>query len=105
MRLYVPSSLALLAQWHASGVIPSTDEAFLPEDDAEESEYGALMAAADASRALGASRRVVVVVETPREGEVPMSDAVAVHADTVDDADDDEELGWFATQEIPDLLA
>lgn len=105
MRLYVPSSLALLRAWHTTGVIPSTEEAFLPEDDAEESEYDALLAAADASRALGGSRRVVVVVETPHEGAVPMSDAVAVHADTVDDADDDEELGWFATQEIPDLLA
>lgn len=105
MRLYVPASLELLRAWHASGTIPSTDEAFLPEDDGEESEYDALMAAADASRALGASRRVVVVVETPREGAVPMSDAVAVHADTADDAGDDDELGWFATQEIPDLLA
>lgn len=105
MRLYIPSSLALLEQWHAAGVIPSTDDAFLAEDDAEESEYDALMAAADASRALGGARRVVVVVETPAEGAVPMRDVVAVHADTADDAGDDDELGWFATQEIPDLLA
>lgn len=105
MRLYVPSSLGLLRAWHESGTIPSTDDAFVAEDEAEESEYDALMAAADASRALGAGRRVVVVVETPAEGAVPMSDAVAVHADTVDDAADDDELGWFATQEIPDLLA
>ena len=105
MRLYVPASRSLLAAWHASGEIPSTEEAFVAEDDAEESEYDALMAAAEASRSLGARRRVVVVVETPREGVVPMRDVVAVHADTTDDAGDDDELGWFATQEIPDLLA
>ena len=41
-------------------------------------------------------------------GAVPMRDVVAVHADVADrpaGADPDEDLGWWATQEIPDLLA
>ena len=32
-------------------------------------------------------------------------DVVAVHVDTEDDADADDDLAWFATQEIGDLLA
>ena len=35
------------------------------------------------------------------------SDVVAVHADPAErpaDADPNEDLGWFATQEVPDLL-
>ena len=28
---------------------------------------------------------------------------VAVHVDTADDADEDDDLAWYATQEIPDL--
>ena len=90
-----------------------TDELVVAEDDSEEAEYAALMTAADASAALlaGPGRRVVVVAELDREPEpgwtVPLERVVAVHADTEDrpaDADPDEDLGWFATQEIPDLL-
>ena len=31
-------------------------------------------------------------------------DVVAVHVDTEDDADADDDLAWWATQEIGDLL-
>ena len=112
MRIYVPATIELLARWHAADAVPSTEDGFVAPDDSEEGEYAALMAAAEASAGLlaGPGRRVVVVVETDPgagDGPVPLSDAVAVHADLEDrpaGADPEEDLGWFATQEIPDLL-
>lgn len=115
MRVYLPTTLALLAEQHAEGAVVVTDDVVVAEDDTEDAEYAALMTAADASAALlagaGAGRRVVVVAELDREPEpgwtVPLKRVVAVHADTEDrpaDADPDEDLGWFATQEIPDLF-
>jgi hypothetical protein len=45
------------------------------------------------------------VAEVEGEPEViGIGDVVAVHADPADDADPDDDLGWYATQEIPDLL-
>ena len=109
-RRYVPGSLPRLAEeWEADG--PQVVDAVLAEDDAEESEYAALMAAADVSAELvvglpdGQRRRVVVVVETASaEGPATWRDVVAVHADDHDDADPDDDLGWWATQEVGDLL-
>jgi hypothetical protein len=70
------------------------------------------MTAADASAELvaglpdGRRRRVVVVAETSAaDGPVRWRDVVAVHVDTDDDADADDDLAWWATQEIGDLLA
>jgi hypothetical protein len=110
-RVYVPATVASLARWHAEGLVPADAlaEGFEAPDETEEGEYAALMSAADASTELlgGApGRRVVVVVDS---GYAPAdwSDVVAVHADPVDrapGADPDEDLGWFATQEVPDLL-
>lgn len=115
MRLYVPATVDLLARWHAAGEIPATDPGVLggfeAPDDSEEGEYAALMSAADVSAGLlaGPGRRVVVVVETGSPTRpVPMREWAAVHADLDDrpaGADPDEDLGWFATQEIPDLLS
>ncbi|GAB7005095.1 hypothetical protein JCM18899A_25680 [Nocardioides sp. AN3] len=115
MRLYVPATLDLLAQWHAAGEVPAGEPglrgAFEAPDDTEEGEYAALMSAADASAELvsGAGRRVVLVVDTGSvDGTAPVRTWQAVHADVAErpaDADPDEDLGWFATQEIPDLLA
>ena len=113
MRVYLPTTIALLAQQHAEGAVVVTDDLVVAEDDSEDAEYAALMTAADASAALlaGPGRRVVVVAELDREPEpgwtVPLKRVVAVHADGEDrpaGADPDEDLGWFATQEIPDLL-
>lgn len=109
-RRYVPSTLPRLAEdWEADG--PRTTDAVVAADDGEESEYAALMTAADASAELvaglpdGSRRRVVVVVETPAaNGPVRWRDVVAVHVDTDDDADADDDLAWWATQEIGDLL-
>lgn len=111
-RVYVPATIASLGRWHAAGVVPEAaiEDAFEAPDDTEEGEYAALMSAADASAALlsgGRGRRVVVVVESGSFVPVPWSEVVAVHADVADrpgDADADEDLAWFATQEVPDLL-
>jgi hypothetical protein len=110
MRAYLPSTLPDLARdWDGPG--PSSAGAVVAADESEEAEYAALMAAADASAARvagapdGTRRRVVVVVESGADASAPRwSDVVAVHADSDDDADPDDELGWWATQEVPDLL-
>ncbi|GAA1142523.1 hypothetical protein GCM10009606_22670 [Nocardioides aquiterrae] len=111
--MYLPTTLALLAEQHAEGVVVVPEDVVVAEDDSEDAEYAALMTAADASTALlgGPGRRVVVVAELDQEpapgGAVPLRRVAAVHADVADrpaGADPDEDLGWFATQEIPDLL-
>ena len=113
MRVYLPTTLALLAEQHADGAVVVTEDLVVAEDDSEDAEYAALMTAADASTGLlgGPGRRVVVVAELDKEPEpgwtVPLKRVVAVHADLADrpvEADPDEDLGWFATQEIPDLV-
>ena len=112
-RVYLPLTVALLAELHAAGEATVTDDFVVAEDDSEEGEYAALMTAADASTALlaGAGRRVVVVAELEKEPEpgwtIPLKRIVAVHADPEDrpvDADPDEDLGWYGVQEIPQLL-
>lgn len=113
MRVYLPATLALLARWHADGEVPADVEPVLASDESEDSEYLALMTAADLSAGLldGPGRRVVVVADVgDGSGPVPMSRVVAVHADTEDvtadvaGAEDAPDLGWFATQEIVDLI-
>ncbi|MGB0101419.1 MAG: hypothetical protein WBP61_14170 [Nocardioides sp.] len=113
MRVYVPSTLALLAEQHADGAVLVPEVVVVAEDETEDAEYAALMTAADASTSLlaGPGRRVVVVVELDKVPEpgwtIPFKRVAAVHVDTHDrpvDADPDEDLGWFATQEIPDLV-
>jgi hypothetical protein len=109
-RIYVPATAETLARWHADGVIPATAlaEAFEAPDETEEGEYAALMSAADASAAMltGPGRRFVVVVDS-LYAPADWSDVAAVHADAQDrpaDADPNEDLAWFATQEVADLL-
>jgi hypothetical protein len=110
-RVYVPATLALLAAWHAAGVVPGEAERYVADGDDEESEYAALMAAADASAALQEAdghRRVVVVADVAEpDGAVPVQRVQAVHADPSArpaDADPDNDLAWYATQEIGGLL-
>jgi hypothetical protein len=112
MRLYQPSTLAELAAAYAAGEIRPDAEAVVSDSLAEEDEYAALMTAADLSAARlgsladGLRRRVVVVLEAADEtAAVPLRDVRAVHADTVDDADPDDDLAWWATQELDELLA
>ena len=111
-RIYVPATVESLARWHHAGAIPAgaLAEGYAAADETEEGEYAALMSAADASAGLlpGPGRRVVVVVDAAGgDAAVGWDDVVAVHADLDErpaGADPDEDLGWFATQEVPDLL-
>ena len=92
------------------------DDVVLAPDDSEDAEYDALMTAAETSAVLAAElepgerRRVVVVAEVAAlAASVSLADVVAVHADADDlpndaDPEDLEDLGWYATQEISDLL-
>ena len=96
VRAYVPATFDLLARFHAEGEVP-TAGAVVAVDESEDAEVSAEMS--------GGGRRVVVVAEVPHEGAVaPMRDVASVHVDTEDGADPDDELAWFATQEIPHLL-
>jgi hypothetical protein len=114
VRVYLPTTITLLAEQHEQGAFVVTDDVVVIDgaEDDEEAEYDALMTAAAASaQVAGAGRRVVVVAELDREPEtgwtIPLKRVVAVHADTEDrpaGADPDDDLGWFATQEVPDLF-
>jgi hypothetical protein len=118
VRVYIPGSLDMLASWVEEGRVPASNEYFLAEDESEEAEYEAMEAAAfeAADFLAGPGRRVVVVADAVPAGEpgnehvaaVPIDKILAVHADTEDvdpHSEDLPELGWFATQEIHDLLA
>ena len=110
MRVYLALTRTGLAELHRSGSLPDTTERVTAPGDDEESEYDALMTAASLSADLGGpgGRRVVVVAEmADADGPVAVADVVAVHCDTADrpdGADPDDDLAWFATQEIPDLV-
>jgi hypothetical protein len=122
-RLYVPATLHLLGALDRHGSVRVGDDAVVAPDDSqdpESTEYDALMTAAETSAVLaveldpGERRRVVIVAEvTAVSDSVSLSEVVAVHADTEDlpdgvdpgDLDDLGDLAWYATQEIPDLLA
>ncbi|GAB3656534.1 hypothetical protein GCM10027596_10860 [Nocardioides korecus] len=107
MRIYVPLTLEALATLVGTGELSAYDEPFVAPGEDEESQYAALEAAADASAQAQPSgaRRVVLVAEVDQEGDpVPLRRVLAVHAD-VEGARLGDDLAWFATQEIPDLLA
>jgi hypothetical protein len=117
-RLYVPATLHLLAKLDQGLSLPVGDDAVVAPDDSEDAEYDALVMAAETSAMLAAElepgerRRVVVVAEVSDEASsISLADVVAVHADASDvplgdplHGEDLEDLGWYATQEIPDLL-
>ena len=109
MRIYLPATGELLRAWRSGGV-PVSAERWVAEVEDEETEYAALMAAAQDSAALlaGAGRRVVLVAEVDDpDGPAPPADWVAVHADPAErpaDADPAEDLAWYGVQEIDDLL-
>ena len=109
-RLYRPTTLAGLVDLVAAGAMPAGPDGVVADGDDEAAEYAALMTAADASAALlsGPGRRVVVVAEVvDSDAAVLLDQVVAVHADTADrplGADPDDDLAWFASQEIEALL-
>ncbi|MQW75727.1 hypothetical protein GHK92_07570 [Nocardioides sp. dk4132] len=106
-RVYVPTTLEGLAAHVAAGEVPAGEDRFVAPDETEEGEYAALTEAALASaELLGApGRRVVLVAEVADpDAAVPLRDLVAVHVDIDAEPDPDDDLAWFATQEIPQLL-
>lgn len=111
LRRYVPTTLPALAEHARAGAVPVTPDAVLAADDSEDAEYEALLLAADASAEMvaglpdGQRRRVVVVVEEAAGDAVALRRVLALHADPADDADPDEDLGWYGTQELGDLVA
>ena len=108
MRVYLPLTFERLREFDALGSGPADVEKFVAEDESEEAEYAALMTAADASAELqaGSGRRVVLAADVVElAGAVPKKRWAAVHVDTEDDADPDDDLAWYAIQEISELLA
>jgi hypothetical protein len=121
-RVYVAATLRGLASLARHGSLRvDPDDLVVAPDESEDSEYDALMTAAETSAVLAADledgerRRVVVVAEVTGVDaasglvHVGLADVVAVHADVTDLPADGEsgeldELGWYATQEIDDLL-
>jgi hypothetical protein len=110
-RVYVPTSLGDLAGWVAEQSVPASAGRVVVIEEDEEAEYDALMSAAGLSAAAqpAGARRVVVVADPAGDphGALRWREVVAVHADPTEraaDADPDEDLAWYATQEVPDLL-
>ncbi len=104
-RVYLPLTLDGLAEVVEAGVAGAELERFVAADDAEESEYLALMSAADASTAMGSRRRVVLVAEVDDEdAAAPRRTWTAVHVDAGEDHDEDDEPGWFGIQELGSIL-
>ncbi len=106
-RVYVPTTLEHLSRFADLGYVPAEVDRFVAPGEDEESEYAALLAAGEASADLlaGPGRRVVLVAEVDDvDGAVAMEQVEAVHADTEAGAAADDDLAWFATQEIPALL-
>lgn len=110
MRVYVPATIAWLRDWLDAALVPASAERYVADGEGEEPEYAALIAAAADSCDLldGAGRRVVVVAEVDEaDGEIPFRQIEAVHADAADrpvGSDPEEDLGWFAVQEVDALL-
>lgn len=108
MRVYLPLTLDRLAEAVEAGFVSADVDKIVAEDESEEAEYAALMTAADESAALieGSGRRVVLAADVvDAAGAVPKKLWAALHVDTEDDADPDDDLAWYATQEISDVLA
>ena len=110
MRVYLPTTLDGLARLRDQGSLPASEDRYVAAEESEEAEYAALVAAAVDSAALlaGPGRRVVVVADVEdADGAVPLGDVVAVHADPEarpSGADPEDDLGWYAVQEIALLL-
>ena len=107
-RVYLPTTVAELAGFAAAGAVPAGADRFVADGDEEQDEYLALMSAADACPE--PRRRVVVVAEAGGDvdGALAWREVVAVHADPVEraaDAGADDDLAWFAVQEVGTELA
>ena len=110
MRVYLATTVPGLAAIVERGQVPADGERYVAADETEEAEYEALAEAGAAAAGLldGPGRRVVVVADFPDpDAAFPTSLVAAVHADTEDvdpTSADLPELGWYAVQEIPDII-
>lgn len=112
MRVYAPADTALLRLLYDGTVLPAAPDRFVAADDDEETEYAALMAAAEASYDEVSGRRAVVVAELPDDadpdGPVEPRHVVAVHADppavVAQGGRPGGDLAWYAVQELDQLL-
>lgn len=134
VRVYVPMTSSSLAELVANGRLsgPLTAHAVTtdlqqawPEADEESWEFAAMLAAGEDSWGARGDgdrpRRIVLAADVPAaaptEGESPTEVSVAadivlkrvasVHVDTEDligEPDFDEDLAWFAVQEVSELL-
>ena len=130
VRVYVPATSSELARLVANRAWPGPLGAHAvtgalaeewAEADDEQREYAALMAAAAASRGRRTDgdrpRRYVLAADVATAASVADEDPTrvdiaglewaqlaAAHVDLADDVDDDEDLAWFATQEIEGLV-
>lgn len=119
VRLYLPTTRAGLAVLGAGGDWAGYQrdlgvEPVVAEGASEDEEYAALLTAADVSTAVvtrsgeAGLRRVVVVAEVDdAKTPVTLRDVASIHLDTEDrgaDADPDDDLAWFAPEEVPHLL-
>ena len=113
MRLYLPATIEALAALRSDGAMGVGDDVVVAVGESEDEEYDALLTAAESAAELAAElepgerRRVVVVAEVAQAGvptRISRSEVVAVHADPDERADPDDDLAWYATQEIPALL-
>jgi hypothetical protein len=106
----MPTTLDVLAEYYAAGEVVDIEK-ITAQDESEEAEYDALLAAAESSERMlsGPGRRVVLVGDgsiSPKDP-IPFDRIDAVHMDTEDivpGAEEVPELAWFAVQEIPALL-
>lgn len=131
VRVYVPVTSAGLAALVAQGRLAGPFRAHAvtdalrqqwPEGDEDDWEYAALGAAGATSSAMRTgddrARRYVVAGDVPSvesvagddptlvdvTADLPWKNIASAHVDPVDDAAEDDDLAWFATQEIPGLL-
>ena len=129
VRIYVPMTMADLAALVAAGRLDGPLRAHAvtdglreewPEGDEDGWEYAALAAAADTSRSLAGpvGRRCVVAADVPDvapvggddptlvdvSADVPWKRIASAHVDTAEGTDDEDDLAWFATQEIARLV-
>jgi hypothetical protein len=117
MRVFVAATLPMLAELHRTGLLRAVDGSafavtpalreWYVEGDAEELEYDALTATAQASLRLLAAdpsappRRAAVAVDAEATA---AADAGDEEAAIVVEEPEGFELLWYATQELPDLL-
>lgn len=101
-RVFLATGLDSLRDLHAHGALPAGSyTTFVPADDDEETEYATLQEAAEHARREHGRHLVLAAdldAEQPGAGGVPVPIAriAAIHVD--------EDLSWYAVQELDQIL-